>query len=414
MFKYSGELSPIMTQNSYKTPEIIPLVYGPIKRTRDRITIIPPSQFMQGAAIIKTKKQLEEQLHELKESIQKGEYEPILLNIDDISALNPETLETAIKKAQGTYNLWRIGGEKAVTNLQEHGIMISAQVKSMGRGRGAYRNVRISAPDQFGQGNFGRLYSDSKFFMWGITKEAGGKQDLEKRIEQGESGMPLYNVVDSYIAAALIFWANKNRTTDLLPVLLHNNPLLEMLVSHYLDNKTLFEIDKALVDKPGVINPSLVQAVEKGDLTVGVMRQRKTKREIDPGVAYALIHLNNHFRKEMRQSGYRPIGYAIEFKNTPAETVAEVWKSGRNYKSLLFNKRFPPIVITRTVHDNKAPDFYDDMSFELPSPREIIMTKFLIRPYDLLRRDTGAYFYVPRYADRLVDLRSLYQHPIPL
>jgi hypothetical protein len=397
--------------------EILPRDYGfsALRGTEvdKRKYFIFPSKFAIGAAILKTEKQLESDLACLVKSIEDGKYHPVILPADtDMGLLTSENMEQAIKETEGVFNLWRDGGDKAVRDYKSFGSTLTAQVRSVkdGRGKGAYRKVAIGSPSVYAFGKFGQLFSGGDDFYWASPKGTG---HMPKPNDPNQLRKGTYSI-DNYIAALLTKFAqdsHPNNPDAYLPIGFVKNPLLgmEMLVARYLQGMSFFEIDKILVDNEEVVNPNLVDRVEKGYMRLEIMQQKKREPNIEPAILLAEAKIRAELTAWLRKEGYTPQGIYIEFKATEYETPAEAWQKEGKFKGLLFSRKFPPLIISRGVDERSQPSFFAKEDFGGSPLRSIgIRTNWM---FDLQRRPTITYLDIPLAIteERMVQLRPLYR-----
>lgn len=395
------------------TPEIIPRDYGLVIRSGTNRTgpknFLFPAKFVKGAAIIKTQSELEDQLADFNRSVQGGSYNPHLLSDDLLeNPILPRDLEEAIKKIEGTFNIWRLGGEEAIRHSKFYGKSLYTEVKSStdGRKKGAFRMVSIPAPRLLKEGYIFNINSQSEDFAFSAIKETGSKKQLLSDIERGREDKKSALVLDAYVAATLTHYARLNEDPSILPFNFIENQLLEMeaLIAYYLGGERFFEINKKLLDIEGIVIDNFVNLVEKGGITIEVMKQRNKKREIELPVLKSLQYLKKVTEQDFFRSGYRKIGNYVEFKNSPSETIAELWEREAEYKSILFNANFPPLIINRYL-DQKF-DFFGSPNQDLNHLLSIGV--FNNAFFDYSRRNTIMEISIPEIANRLQNLAPIY------
>jgi len=325
--------------------------------------------------------------------------------------ITPENLEQKIAEKEGAKNLWNISEENAVRIISSYGRYLVAEVKGTtdGRKTQAYRNIRT--PVELAPQMEAAVNSDSRDFQWSFIKEARGS-DLDGLIEPD----PQVLVVDKYIAAALTAHAQATGESGILPFNFVDNPMLEteVLIEYYLNNTGFYKLNKQLLDIEDLINPDFVEAVEAGEMTVEVIRQKQRKREIPDYMLNAQIVTRSLFLENLRNflqnqgdMTLRRAGFSVEFKGTEYETISEVWQLGQTYYSLLFNQGFPPLLIKRQVYSHKEPDFFRKPDFgENPLS---IFDQITEQVFDMIRTPTTTILTIPPFFPKTKQVRAAYR-----
>lgn len=133
------------------------------------------------------------------------------------------------------------------------------------------------------------------------------------------------------------------------PFLLSDETVIDVLVRHYLLHEKYFKINKRLLSDPTNLDPLYIDAMKNGFITSEVIPLRKEiYLPIDPRYAQSLDYIQREMRKRLKSAGFeKSVLYVIEFKGTIWETICPNYERDGETIRLVFNKKFPPLVVYR-------------------------------------------------------------------
>ncbi len=134
--------------------------------------------------------------------------------------------------------------------------------------------------------------------------------------------------------------------------------LTDMLVDYFASGKSMFEIDKQVLDRPEVYTVALVGAIksESDGAQFNVLRQGVSKsgklRKTDREYSGALKAMFGRVEKVLGDAGFERSGYGLDFKGTGFETVGKRFRRGNIVYSLGVSEECPvPLVLKKTLDE---------------------------------------------------------------
>lgn len=326
----------------------------------------------------------------------------------ELIELTPQELEFAlsqkIRAKEGSYSLLRIGGDAAFDiglkegrGIHAGNVILSGFVKSKDDARKSqvtrFKHVSITGP--FKQ-------SKNKFTDINCTCE----DSFYSREKQGYENIRLICTH----AGALLYFAHQNQdkirrfrhirnlmgedTEIFMPFhsdfpkeklnirmeepLNLDNLVIDVILSRYFNDESLFEIGKRLTTIPTIYDASLENLVadERAGFEVLVNSYIfDTAKGINP----AIRTLYTLMRKSLEDQDYKMSGYCLEKRDSPYETIALIFRKDKDEVRLLFNKNFPPVAVFRkdrptvvNVHRYIDPDTHLHPFSELFIPKRLL------------------------------------------
>ncbi len=358
--------------DNLKTPNIIPRYYGIVLDNPGVNLFFSPMHFVKGAAIYKTRSELEKMLDDYHEGI--PEY---LKN----QVVTFEEFREAVKQEEGTYNLCDLGKDDFVS-YGFFGDVLEAKVKSStdGRAKGKARSITIRFQGDHVWQNIVSVTSPSEDSHWAKTKRG--------KTRQGKN--PDFSVVDAYNAAALYAYATEEDRPEILPFDFPDNVIMDILLARYVFGQSYFDIGKRV----------LQEYVPEGDFTFQVVQEKKKKSKINEADE-ARYRLNWAVEQDLEEQGFVSLGKGLVFQGTALETAAEIFGRNKVYCAVINNELFPPLAISYRLRECE-PDGFGKLPI-----RELETNKCWI--FDFLRVPALTRLTVPVQARQFPALKTPYR-----
>jgi hypothetical protein len=158
---------------------------------------------------------------------------------------------------------------------------------------------------------------------------------------------------------------------------------MDIVFRKYVINEGMKEIDKKEMAVPENYDPLFLKAIESGLLVFEAIRQRSLevpyRGDDEKQEILDKLDVLNNFRRtylgyQLKKAGFRRVGlYALEFKNTPLETVCETYERGDEIIRPVLRWDMPPIMVHRTLGDQREVFYTPDTSH--PFSRPFVFTK---------------------------------------
>lgn len=288
----------------------------------------------------------------------------ILRRLDDFSPADfVEALESKIRELEGSYNLWRTGGEssflldrKQAAAAHTGTIVLSGRVKSKSRG---FREPYVEGPFQESEIPFNDVYCTCPDFRETTKKQGyenikfacvhvGGLLAMAVRYPEQVRNLRTIGVDKTLFVP---FHADGTLSGDAPN---EDNPLslkMDVLVERYLNRATLYSIDRALAGVQSIFDPLLVKMIPEGKATFEVLAQKFPFAKSDTTVPKEVKELFSAMSSFLGREGYALSGYAVEKKDSPWEAVAVVYTHKDRPDSsarVLVSAKYPPVLIMRS------------------------------------------------------------------
>lgn len=341
-----------MATNGLGTGEILPRDYGLIISSQGRRLFISPSKYAIGKLMLETPAQIRARLRKKAEKDD--------LPFDELV----EELVAGVKRHHRYKCVLNVGRSGTVREVGRYPITITAQVKSKTRG---YQHVSIvsytdSEKPKLGYNAVNCECLDNR---WNEVKgtrfegicthlaalEIAIDEDNKSRKRVGRNITGLTPKERSLIGSLPFTFFAGGKNSEALDSL-----VTDAIWDYYVERLNHFEINKALLANPLIYSKQLKSLFEqRGDkVRFGVVRQkeRTIKREISPSEnAYlaSVRSVKEGVTERLWELGFTRQGYALEFKGTPHEVVAEQFKDGYEVWSLCAKEGMPPIVVHRRL-----------------------------------------------------------------
>ncbi len=305
----------------------------------------------------------------------------------DLLSLSPTELRFALLRKlfaeKESYNLWRVGGEDAIQRGRRNRkrpysgkVVLTGNVKAMERGgRGdipTHYSVNIINPFSLPEG----IYCSCEDLRWMDTKEGPVSIDgvcthaaaLQNYAAQNP-GLVRNFLNISRLGNRKFFLPfhfresqhhNLRRYGILIEDLEHlsaqnldlSHLKIDILVDHLFDGNNYFDIGKKLLLIPHIYNPVLLDAIFAGKAFYEVIIQENVKRDIDLHQLEETKRMLSEMLSQLTSQGYKIQGYALEFKDSPWETICMNYEKDNKIVRILFNEKFPPVFIFRKKTSN--------------------------------------------------------------
>ncbi len=366
-----------------ESPFVLPRNYGLVVERSGTDLFIPPANFAVGNAIRTPEAELNKKLEEWQIDQRKAyeqhkngreEYRRLFLidsRHEELLSLRPillrEKLVEAIKRKETARNLWRVGGGEAIEDGYLGKRVLTGRIKAKHDAR--RRNILRTWQTIVREGSFDFIdspeYKDVSCqcpdHQWDRAKGVAvvcihaaslleylysNSGLIEKEVERKPLWIPFNFMTNELSEQFPEEFYEASYIAEENPPPRH---VLEMdiIVSHYLLGKNYFEINKELTRLFPIFGPGIIEGIREGKYCFGAIRQKRQKRsETDYGKA--IIEMQERLSGMLREKGFRPSEtYALEFRDTPNETFCKDYTRGDVSIRVLFNKKFPPVVIER-------------------------------------------------------------------
>lgn len=371
-----------------KYPDIVPRRYCVVIKHPHGKLMLPPDAFLIGDVLAAGRTELVTEAKEWFKHRASGRYrglfnlsakrytitindrdapkgkKKIRRRLDDFSPADfVEALESKIRELEGSYNLWRTGGENAFLLERKQAaaahagtIVLSGRVKSKSRG---FRDPYIEGPFQEGEIPFNDVYCNCPDFRETTKKQGyenikfacvhvGGLVAMASRYPEHVRNL---RTIGADKTLFVPFHTNGTVATGAPD---EDNPhslKMDVLVERYLNRATLYNIDRALAGVPGIFDELLVKMILEGKATFEVLAQKFPFAKSDRTVPKEVKELFSAMSSFLGREGYALSGYAVEKKGSPWEAVALVYVHKDRPDSsarVVFNEKYPPVLIMRS------------------------------------------------------------------
>lgn len=314
----------------------------------------------------------------------------------NLLSLSPAELRFALLRKlfaeKESYNLWNVGGDKAVRREKRNSqrpytgkIIMTGQIKAMERGGRnnvpPYYSVNVTGPFDLPKG----FYDTCQDFRWTEAKE--GPVNISGACAHC-AALQIYGEQNPALIRNFLNISKFDKKEFLLPFNFRQSQShdmhglsteemdylsakdldlshlkIDVLVDHLFNKSTYFEIGKKLLRIPNIYHPVLLGAVFNGKVFYEVIIQEHVKKDVDSEQLKDTKKMLGEMLKQMEIKGYKAQGYVLEFRDSQWETVCINYEKGNKMVRILFNHRFPPVFVYRTKNPNS------------------IVEPFLIEPY---------------------------------
>jgi|GEM_PF-2053697 len=412
-----------LPHTNVKTGEMTPRDYGVLfyQRRAPGIFMSPMKQAL-GQLLLESPSQLQDRIAEFAASRRES------------APLTEERFRNGVKrKERGTdilSNDWRL----AVHNVRRYGNKFTADVHSKGEQTSYQASLTISTsvPHQRtpGELTIADAYCSCDDHHWGLVKgivtlcthasalevalaedQASGKNatlnitGLLPKARAGASGLPfhLWTPAENYSKGPHL-------------------RLTELLMEYYVDGKSQYAIDRAVLDDPTIYGSAIKAAITEGKAAFIVVPQKEQRKRRDEmtetqrRIYAAGRALTNRMVGRLIERGFRNDDEALEFKGTQFETVARRYRNGDEIYAICANGEDPPIAVHRFL-GSRVEEWWN--SAETHPQAEV--SPFRRTPYvsvdDKTRREgqteiiipgrrQGAKFFVPKLLQEEYALRT--------
>lgn len=306
---------------------------------------------------------------------------------EDILSLSPALLKFALLRKlfaeKGSYNLWKIGGDRAINSGSGNNkkpytgkVILTGNAKAMERGgRGnipTYYSINITNPFGLPEG----FYCSCEDFRWTDAKE--GPVNVQGACTH-TAGLHTYihenptlvrnslNVSEFESKEFFLPYNFRKSQIDKLDRL-HIEELeylsaedldlshlkIDALVDHLFNRSNYFSIGKKLLLIPHIYNPQFLEGILNGKVFYEVVIQENVKRDVDPNQLKDTKKMLGEMLKQLEIKDYKLQGYALEFRGSLWETVCMNYENGNNILRILFNEKFPPVFVFRKMKPDSA------------------------------------------------------------
>ena len=310
-----------------------------------------------------------------------GGKKKIRRRLDELSPADfIRALESKIREREGSYNLWRSGGEnqfllerKQAAAAHTGTIVLSGKVKSKSRG---FRDAYIEGPFQQSEIPFNDVYCTCPDFRETTKKQGyenikftcahvGGLVAMASRYPEHVRNLRTIGKGSNLFVPFHVDHAVNGAAGDSPDAENSLSLKMDVLVERYFNRATLYSIDRTLAGVENIFDPLLVKMIQEGKATFEVLAQKFPFTRSSTAVPREVKELFSAMSSYLAREGYQLAGYAVEKKNSPCETVALVYVHKDRPESsarVLFNKNFPPVVIMRSDIKDSNCHFPDEPS----------------------------------------------------
>jgi hypothetical protein len=433
---------------------IVPRDYGLVQTGKNVPMFITPAAFAIGESLRLTESELnrlipswqEYKTNQFEESQTGGSYTPLFpvgTKNQNLLSLRPDVLRDkriipGIKIGEGTKNLWRVGGEKAIEDGYLGSRILTGRVKSKEDGRASDRMRTWQAVLNMDLSEEGDIsdYSDALCqchdHMWVRTKGVAkicvhlaslmnALADENSHIERQYPGrgfwLPFNFISDTGLPEGLSDEDLEN--LSMLTYLDQEVPpprshlMMDLLISHYVMKRKYFDLNKSATMIPNIYHGNIVRGIVSGDLKFGVIRQKRGKKK-DNDYWNAVESMWKEMYQFLQKSGYERSGatYSLEFRGTEFESLCEDWVRDGVTLRPMFHEKVPPLVIQRNeIPDSEPSPFRTDYNARNPFAQ---LDQEQIRTDDSTRRKTSFTVRIPRNVNIPDVLKPLYRKFIDL
>lgn len=342
-----------MANESVATGEIIPRDYGLVLTLRNKQKLfVSPSKYIIARLMLETPGEIRERIQVHSELIH-VEYSRL-----------EEMLVDGVVAREGTKNILnfdRKHKKKTVKNVKVYTRdNVSANIKSKGRRHSAFYETIINNPSQeSGILDYRGVECECKEDFWNKVKTVDAimcvhAATLESSLYlDGQSGLSSRRNITG-------LFPSKRKNNPSMPfAFLEDDEEINRLVTHvlfayYTDNSSHFNINKFLLSDEDNYSEALQKHFESDNARFEVLRQKEREVSKDSLTSYEVKFfgsvkvLESRIINDLRHNrGFRKAGYALEFKGSEHEMVAQRFVNGHEVYSLCIGSGTPPILVHR-------------------------------------------------------------------
>jgi len=322
------------------TGEIIPRDYGIIIERENKKLFITPMNHIIGELILATPQEISQKLAKKAGQLK----------------IRPNTLKKelaeAVKKREGTDNILRYGGRKALHWVRNYNTIAG---KVISKSRPEICGVQISYLENAkpGELNYASIGSDNPNEFWAKVKSKN--RNLEIMIDQA-AALDLAIHKDNKQRKSA-----KNNLTRLFPRQRPETAMpfniadpLEIIIEYYIEGRKRFELNKELLAKTENYTPELLQTFQNhpDNVYFSVIRQaEKEVQKTHPDRQYfgAVKALEKRIIQELKSKIFVWDQYGLEFRETQNETVSKRYRKGDQVYSICTQAGQPPLIVHKKL-----------------------------------------------------------------
>ncbi len=278
-------------------------------------------------------------------------------SIDDLFCCDWREAEEAIlesvQKAEGTSELWTVGGKNSIKNakLYKGGLHASAKSKAEGHysvfisnpflseGMIQHKRLGCTEPGQNYETGAKRLMSmcshiaqlENAHFL-----QLTGRRNFG--IEYGRRNLKNVN-------PALVF--------DFITAQELSNLIMDVIIARYVKGEGLYDINRKLLDgkiRDAIFSRGLDNTAHVGRARYGVMRQRSGKQSRGESYHTSENQWLRKVRGRLKERGYsRMPFYTVAFMGGPYETIAERWENSNRAVEIAADGSDAPLIIRKDI-----------------------------------------------------------------
>lgn len=385
-----------MARTRYKKQGIYPQVYGLFVRPQYKLKdiVFPPSRFAEAYLGWLTRTEIAANLKKLNKELEKGEHTdlPLLQKLyeDNKGIITVKTLEDILKNNRETTT--SLINEEVFAGFEKKNRNASYSVQGTftffvkGRSpgtqpdRGAYWRSVISHPyvennrvqsgfdincqcgEHLGLLNRNpRNLDEERRIMEGKDR----KRDLDQILSGGavETKLCEYHIAVGFTEFYQESWGRTRKIKKasfagetFMPYLFDENfaKVMEGFLMRYLKKKGYYEIDRMHLSDNKVLSPQTIAMIRAGNASFGIVKSKQNfqaYQELNPNhYKYVGMLKERLINKIVNKNKASFIDYALDFKNTPYETVSQAFvdKDGVEYHICYDDNFHVPFFLKKT------------------------------------------------------------------
>lgn len=441
-----------MVSKKERSRRIIPRDYGLVQSNVSGVPVfMTPAAFAIGESIRLKKGVLDKELQawqeykwKQREASKAGKsYIPVFAvegKYEELPSLRLKTLRDerlleGILKEEGTRNLWRVGGEKAIEQGYLGSRILTGRVKTRSDGRESERMrtwqtvLNMNPSEARDISDYSDAVCQCQDHMWGRAKGVAKIcVHLASIMDELADDKGLIACEEDPKKLA---WLPFNFMTDTgLPYGLSDDDIeeiqtltyldheeaparshlrMDILISHYFMKRGYFDMNKAATKIPNIFHGRFIKGVRSGELRYGVIRQKRGSKAADEEYWNAVEEMWKRMYIKLKESRFerKDVTYSLEFRDTPYEAVCEDWERDDITLRPLFHDDVPPLVIERRkIPNSEARPFATDYNARNPFAQ---LNEVQKRIDDATRKKSHYVIRIPREIEIPGILRPLYR-----
>ena len=420
-----------------RTNVILGRNYGPAVESDGTMHYMPPANYLMAKAMLMKPSEVlslvreypDYKLSELK-ALESGEkwtrIKPAFLPSRRHIALlqDPKKLEERfikkVKQRDGTLNLIESSGKDTINNSILYGSgVLSANVKSLSSrsatgGNQAYHKVKLNGLglDEYDKIKYRDRHCDCSDFSEEEEKFPGLR---ENELKEEEKLIPRVHCKHINVAEILFDQEIRGINTGLLKKAGGNLPefsampysffdvpsrhvkhlLGEVLISYYVFNNNLFDINLKLSDMKGIYRNHTLKMAENGELTFRARRQRNVTLPYLTIRQKASALLVKEARQRLQEDGFTYDGVCVEFKGTLYQNIAQRYIKDNKVITIATSLERPPLFTEKRLED-KIDVFGNKLLEEDPFLKLYSETRSMYKTIDdVTRRECRERIFIP-------------------